>query len=107
MARSAKFTKQMPFVGTPDQFRLMGLAEERLNDSMAAVIRAGLNLIFDLVDDVLPEGASEAERVEAAVRIVKRTEDYEVVLRPTSTPVRTGSRRSEDAAESADTPVLA
>lgn len=81
MARSAKFTKQMPFVGTEDQFALMDAVEKRLNDSKAAVIRAGLNLLFGLVDDELPEGASVDERVEAALRIARRTEDYQVVPR--------------------------
>lgn len=101
MARSAKFTEQMPFVGTPDQFRLMGLVEARLNDSKAAVIRAGLNLLFGLEDDVLPEGADEAAIVERALAVVKRTENYEVCDRQPTTGLRPeyardGAREASD-----------
>jgi hypothetical protein len=108
MAKSAKFTEQMPFVGTPDQFRLMGLVEERLNDSKAAVIRAGLNLLFDLVDDTLPEGASEEERVTRALAIVRRTEDYQVAARPESLAARYTRERGVDGVPAAaDAQVLA
>lgn len=86
MAKTARFTKQMPFVGTDDQFTLMDDTETRLNESKAAVIRTGLTLIYGLVDDVLPAGA-DVDAVKArAAEIVRRPEDFVVVRRSDLAP---------------------
>lgn len=89
MARTARYTEQMPFVGTPDQFALMGAVEAALEDSKAAVIRGGLNVLFDLVNDRLPEGADREALVARAVEIVRNPGAFEIVRKADVAPADT------------------
>jgi hypothetical protein len=74
MAVRAKYTAQMPFVGTEFQKSLILRISEEGDLSQADVARAGLNTLFGLVDEeALPAGVTEDELVERMIALVKRT----------------------------------
>ncbi len=66
MAKVAKYTKQFPFVGTPTHELLIEAVGELINDNKAPIVRAGLDLLFDLNDGELKAG----DTVEAAAQRV-------------------------------------
>lgn len=78
MAKTAKYTEQMPFVGTKDQRDLVEALELSVNDSKAAVIRAGLSLLFGLVDDQIPPTEHASDLVDRAAEVVRNPHRYQV-----------------------------
>ncbi|HEU5487029.1 MAG TPA: hypothetical protein VFU98_19155, partial [Microlunatus sp.] len=68
MGKNARYTEQMPFVGTPDQKELVDLLEKHV-DSRALVLRAGLNLLAGLEDDQFVPGETVEE---VAARVLER-----------------------------------
>lgn len=78
MAKDAKYTEQMPFVGTRDQYELVEATEHQLRDSKAAVVRAGLNLLFDLdwTERASPEDRDA--KIRRALDIVRNPSAYRV-----------------------------
>jgi hypothetical protein len=74
MAITARYTAQMPFVGTELHKRLVLRVSADGNLSQADIARAGLNMLFSLEDEeTLPEGVSEDELVAEVIDHVKRT----------------------------------
>lgn len=70
----AKYTAQMPFVGTEFQKHLVLRISEEGNLSQADIARAGLNLLFGLSDEEdLPPGVNEDALVLEVIDLVKRT----------------------------------
>jgi hypothetical protein len=56
MAREARFTEQFPFVGTETQSELIKAVAKAGKYDKAPIVRAGLNMLFGLVDDELAKG---------------------------------------------------
>lgn len=74
MAVVARYTAQMPFVGTEFQKHLVLRVSQEGNLSQADVARAGLNMLFGLSDEeALPAGVSEDTLVAEAINIVRTT----------------------------------
>lgn len=68
MATRARFTEQMPFVGTEDQRAVIEKDAEVNRVSLADCVRAGLNLRYGLTEDgELPEGVTVEQAVKRAV----------------------------------------
>lgn len=65
MATEARFTEQMPFVGTKTQRALANRESERGKVSVALVIRRALDEHFGLVNGEFAEGDPRRENLDA------------------------------------------
>lgn len=59
MAIEARFTEQMPFVGTPTQKAILEQQAKRPGWSRAAVIREAFDAFYGLENGELPAGVTE------------------------------------------------
>jgi|1185.fasta_scaffold201407_3 hypothetical protein len=71
MAAPARYTAQMPFVGTPTHKRLVERVAEEGSVSQAKVTRSALDVLFGTEDGDVPAGTTEDEIVARVIAFVR------------------------------------